>query len=143
MQNNKVEEDISKVIQTEGWTTNNDDKSNTDSIHKTVGLPNSRTVELLIDRKNERTLIKNTVIISKDFGNKILGSLKSDFKYEFKIFLMAMDIDVQTYPEAKDSDTINVIYCLYFDEFSKNRFYHTMRKIGEIPYLFDVMEKNL
>ena len=54
MQNNKVEEDISKVIQTEGWTTNNDDKSNTDSIHKTVGLPNSRTVELMINRKNER-----------------------------------------------------------------------------------------
>ncbi len=54
---------------------------------------------------------------------------------------MSMDIQMQTYPDSKDLDTIHVIYCLYFDEFSKNRFYHAMHKIGDISGLFVIMEK--
>jgi hypothetical protein len=138
---NEIEDAISKVMETEGWEVNKVNKNDEESLHELISLKNFRTLELIIDRKNERILIKNTVTISNDFGNKILGTKKSELKYEFKIFLMAMDIHMQTYTETKDLDTIDISYCLYFDEFSKNRFYHTMYKIGEIPYLFEIMEK--
>ena len=137
---NEIEDAISKVIKSEKWSVSNETRD-LNAIQKEITLTNGKIVKVIIDIKNERILIKNTFKITPDFGNHVIGSLKTNLKEEFKMFLMPMDIYIQTDIIDPDLDTVHMIYCLYFDEFSKNKFYHAIYKIGDIPDLLSLMEK--
>ena len=116
------------------------DISDPNIVYKKVNLTNERTLELRIEKTQERIIIKNTIDLS-DFGVRIYLRLKMISYIILKYFSWIWIFILQTYPDTRDFDTINILYCLYFDEFSKNRFFHAMYKIGDIPLLLTNMKK--
>ncbi|HEY6537385.1 MAG TPA: hypothetical protein VIY08_16565 [Candidatus Nitrosocosmicus sp.] len=113
MEINKVEDSISKVIESEGWTVH-DVENNSDSIRKQIILNNRENLELMIEKNHERITIRKTINISKEFGNRISGELKSRFTYEFKDFLLSMNIYIQVYSEPDVPDLIQSMYYIVY-----------------------------
>ena len=68
----------------------------------------------MIEKNHERITIRKTINISKEFGNRISGELKSRFTYEFKDFLLSMNIYIQVYSEPDVPDLIqSMSYIVY------------------------------
>lgn len=136
---NEIEYGIQKVIKSEKWILAEETRDSK-TIQKDITVYNGQTINLVIDIENERILLKNTFTIRGNFGNIVIGTLKPNLKNEFRMFLMPMDIYLQTDRTDPNLDTVHLICCLYFDEFTRNKFYHAMYKLGDIQDPLKKME---
>ena len=141
MINEKIEKDIKLWLEEEKWIIEDVKRFNQNIIDYIITLTNNQKLDLIIDRDFDRIIIKRSFNLSNEFQTNKLTSFKDDFLSELKIFLMVMDIYIQIDPTSANSESINIMYYLYFDGFSKNKFIHSMYKMEEIIDLCINMQK--
>ncbi|HXS59683.1 MAG TPA: DUF2299 family protein [Verrucomicrobiae bacterium] len=136
-----IEKDIIQWMTHEQWSFDKIDDPNFYFVY-TVTIKNDKKILIGIEKTVDRLTIQNSLLIPENLRQSYrLSTKKYDFFYELKVHLMIMEIYLDISPNIEEIKEIHIAKFVYMDEFSRNKFIHSIMKLADATDLCIIMWK--